>query len=36
MAALRRELVDVEGRPGESLRAAAHRKRGARGHHEDL
>ena len=36
MAALRRELVDVKGHPGESIRAAAYWKRGARGHHENL
>ena len=36
MAALRRELVDVKGHPGEAIRAAAYWKRGARGHHENL
>ncbi|MCK9685170.1 siderophore-interacting protein [Scleromatobacter humisilvae] len=36
MAALRRELVEVKGHPGESIRAAAYWKRGARGHHENL
>ena len=36
MAALRRELVDVKGHPGESIRAAAYWKRGTRGHHENL
>lgn len=36
MAALRRELVEVKGHPGESLRAAAYWKRGAQGHHENL
>ena len=36
MAALRQELVDVKGHPGEAIRAAAYWKRGARGHHENL
>ncbi len=36
MAALRKELVDVKGHPGEAIRAAAYWKRGARGHHENL
>ena len=36
MAALRRELVEVKGHPGEAIRAAAYWKRGARGHHENL
>ena len=36
MAALRRELVEVKGHPGESIRAAAYWKRGAQGHHENL
>ena len=36
MAALRRELVDVKGHPGEAIRAAAYWKRGAHGHHENL
>ena len=36
MGALRRELVDVKGHPGEAIRAAAYWKRGARGHHENL
>jgi len=36
MAALRRELVEVKGHPGEATRAAAYWKRGAQGHHENL
>lgn len=36
MAALRRELVEAKGHPGESIRAAAYWKRGAQGHHENL
>jgi NADPH-dependent ferric siderophore reductase len=36
MAALRRELVEVKGHPGEAIRAAAYWKRGAQGHHENL
>jgi len=36
MAALRRELVEVKGHPGEAIRAAAYWKRGAHGHHENL
>jgi NADPH-dependent ferric siderophore reductase len=36
MAALRHELVEVKGQPGEAIRAAAYWKRGARGHHENL
>ena len=32
----RRELVEVKGHPGESIRAAAYWKRGAQGHHENL
>jgi len=36
MAALRKELVDVKGHPGEAIRAAAYWKRGAHGHHENL
>jgi NADPH-dependent ferric siderophore reductase len=36
MAALRRELVEVKGHPGESIRAAAYWKHGAQGHHENL
>src|ERR1700744_1887207 len=36
MAALRRELGDVKGHPGEAIRAAAYWTRGARGHHENL
>ena len=36
MAALRKELVQVKGHPGEAIRAAAYWKRGARGHHENL
>ena len=36
MAALRRELVEAKGHPGESVRAAAYWKRGAQVHHENL
>jgi len=36
LAALRRELVEVKGHPREAIRAAAYRKRGATGHHENL
>jgi NADPH-dependent ferric siderophore reductase len=36
MAALRRELVEAKGHPGEAIRAAAYWKRGAQGHHENL
>jgi NADPH-dependent ferric siderophore reductase len=36
MAALRRELAEVKGHPGEAMRAAAYWKRGAQGHHENL